>query len=403
MSKEYRISSAIGKHRLPHFEGGGVGFGQAHYSWSINAKLYLDGLREIREVESIDAPDIYQDRIAQAVARLKSDVIHLVDKPIEFLRPMFDRYNVSVMVWEFEEFSNTSVKGNPTLNQIHMLRQMDDIWCGSSFTQRSLAAYGVKARFLPPPVAHFITSQMASIDNIPYVPLNTEKFVVESPDPLGDVIASLGEKILFLTILAPYDLRKNFKALIEGFRDSEASKTSILLVKLVIDNVHTTVGNINEIAKVHYGIDIQSDNILFIGDYLTDAQLNKLYSITSFYVTASSAEGLNLPLIESMGRGLPALSINRTAMEDYVNDENAIVISSSRVLTKGNMHALSGSLKTTHYPPTKKAMSQAFDRAARMTRNDREAMGAKGADTVHKIYGLDEFMARIEEFESSVS
>lgn len=378
-------------------------FGQAHYSWSINAKLYLDGLREIRKVEPIDAPDIYQDGIAQEVAGLTKDVVHLVDKPIEFLRPMFDHYNVSIMVWEFEEFSNQAVKGDPSLNQIHMLRQMDDIWCGSSFTQRSLAAYGVKARFLPPPVAHFITAQTESIDRVPFVALDTERFVIESLTPLGEVINNLEGKTVFLTVLAPYDLRKNFKSLIEGFLNSEAAKTSILLIKLVIDNVHTTVGNVNEITKVHYGIDAQCDNILFIGDYLTDAQLNKLYSIASFYVTAASAEGLNLPLIESMGRGVPALSINRTAMEDYVDDEHAIVIASSRVATKGNMHALSSSLKTTHYPPTKKAVSQAFNRAVRMSRADREVLGKRGSEVVRRIYGLDAFKAKIEEFESAIS
>ncbi len=400
MRNVYRLSSATGKQRLPNFKVGELAFGQAHYSWALNAQLYFSGLEAIREVGRITAPDIYQHEIAYRVAGLEANVIHLADKPLELLRPMFGRKNVSIMVWEFAEFCNESIGGDPRTNQIHMLQQMDDVWCGSSFTQRNLKAAGVTARFLPPPVAAFVSAETESIADIPYVTLNTDNFYSDYTGTLGQVIDEIGDRTIFLAILAPFDLRKNLPALIEGFLASAASKDAFLIVKLIVDNVGTSVHNINGILTRHYDMIATSDNVIFCGAYLTDGQLNSLYDRSSFFVTAASAEGLNLPLLEAMSRGIPAISPDHTAMGDYVSEERAIVVPAKRRPTQGVIHAFGADLKTTHYPPTKSAIRDAFDRAIALGKRSRKALGLRGARFVRKAYGLDEFEKRISEFES---
>ncbi len=403
MHSVYRLSSAVGKQRIPTFGTSGLKFGQAHYSWTINAQLYLKGLQAIREAHSIIAPDIYQHKIACEVAGLSGDFIHLVDKPLELLRPMFGRKNVSIMVWEFAEFSNEAIDGDPRSNQVYMLRQMDDVWCGSSFTQRSLAAAGISARFLPPPVAHFVSNEKGSVNSVPFVTLNTESLFTEPSDNLESFIRDAPNDIVFLAILAPFDLRKNLKSLIEGFLASDASKSSILLIKLVIDNVGTTVANINGILNIHYDLNAESDNVVFCGAYLSDQQMNALYGLATFFISAASAEGLNLPLLEAMARGLPAISPDHTAMADYISDERAIVVPTKRRLTEGAIHAFGSHLKTTHYPATKAAIRKAFDAALALDESSRRLMGQRGADFVGRAYGLEEFERRVSEFESATA
>jgi hypothetical protein len=399
MRNVYRLSSAIGAHRIPTFASGETTFGRAHYSWSINAELYLKGLREIREVTSIQAPDIYQHEIAYEVAGISANVTHLADKPIEMLRPMFGHRNVAIIVWEFAEFSDNAINGDPRTNQLHMLRQMDDVWCGSSFTQRNLAAVGIGARMLPPPVAHFITSESESIDAIPCVALDSEGMPSASEETIGDLVARAQDRPIFLAVLAPYDLRKNLPALIEGFLDSNAAKDGILLIKLVIDNVVTTVANINQIVLKFFNLKVKSEHVVFCGAYLSVEQMNSLYGISSFYVSAASAEGLNLPLIETMGRGLPAITPDHTAMADYVSGDRAIVVPAERQPTEGPIHALVPHLATTHYPPTKAAMSAAFDRAIQLDEAERLKLGKRGAAFVKKNFGLKEFEKRISDYE----
>lgn len=401
MRNIYLLSSATGSDRVPTFASAESGFGGAHYSWAINAQLYLDGLKAIRDVDGILAPDIYQHDIAYKVAALGANVTHLIDKPIELLRPMFGRKNVAITVWEFAEYSDTSFNGDPRTNQLHMLRQMDDVWCGSSFTQRSLTAVGIKARVLPPPVAHFFSTDSESIDAIPCVTLDTEADPSAPNEVLGELIASANDRPIFVAVLAPYDLRKNVRALIEGFLASEAGKKGILLIKLVLDNHITTVANINQILLEKFGLKAASKNVVFCGAYLTERQMNRLYGLSSFFVSAASAEGLNLPLIEAMGRGVPAISPDHTAMGDYISKERAIVVPSSRQPTKGHIHALADHLATTHYPPSKDAVAASFDRAIELDASRRVEMGKRGASFVTKYFGLKAFEKRVTDYESN--
>ena len=70
------------------------------------------------------------------------------------------------------------------------------------------------------------------------------------------------------------------------------------------------------------------ERVLLTTDALSRAEMDCLYEAAAFYVCTSNAEGQNLPLIEAMGHGVVPVSVNHTAMRDYVTPENAIVIPS---------------------------------------------------------------------------
>lgn len=393
----YLLSNAIGSDRLPQFKEVNALFGQAHYSWKINANLYRRGLNEIRELKDIEAPDIYQDPIAKRVAGIDATDVHLADKPIESLRPLFGNKNVAIEVWEFPELSTQDYKGDPRNNQVAMLRKFDAVWCGSSFTAENMQANNINAIHLPPPVSHFVGNSHEGLEDVIAIRLNTENYSNPVVEDLDQIISS-NQKI-FLCVLAPFDRRKNFKNLIQGFLASEASKNSILLVKLVIDNIGTTVRNINEILRVHYGLDAVSDKVVFIGKYLTEGQMATLYSRCSFFVSAASAEGLNLPLIEAMTYGRPVIAPNNTAMRDYISPDHAIVMRFGAAQANEPIHSLHEYMKTTHFPPSARQVKTAFTQASRLSRARSEELGARGSEFVKNFFGLSEFSKRVEKFE----
>jgi glycosyltransferase involved in cell wall biosynthesis len=63
--------------------------------------------------------------------------------------------------------------------------------------------------------------------------------------------------------------------------------------------------------------------------FLAADQLRELVRATDYYVNASSAEGQCLPLLEFMAEAVPAIAPNHTAMEMYINEDNAFIVRSS--------------------------------------------------------------------------
>lgn len=393
----YLLSNAIRADRIPQFKDVSAVFGRAHYSWKINANLYRRGLNAVRLLKDIEAPDIYQDPIAKRVAGIEETDVHLADKPIEALRPLFGNKNVAIEVWEFPELSTQDYTGDPRNNQVAMLRKFDCVWCGSSFTAKNMQLHGISAIHLPPPVAEFVDTKTASLSGIPVIRLDTTNYQNTNYEDLADIISA--NKNIYLCILAPYDKRKNFKNLIQGFLSSEASKNSILIVKLVLDNVVTTVGNINEILAVHYELEAVSANVVFVGAYLAAEQMTTLYRSCSFFVSAASAEGLNLPLIEAMTHGRPVIAPDNTAMRDYITADHAIVMGFEEAEAVGPIHALHEYMTTTHFPPSHFQVRAAFTAASKMPKAQAESIGKRGSAFVKQFFGLKEFESRLGTFE----
>ncbi len=396
----YLLSSKIGTERLPKFKEGDSNFGRAHYSWKINANLYLRAIQALRQIKEIDAPDIYQHPIAREIAGIQDTDVHLADKPIESLRPLFGNKNVAIEVWEFPEVSTRSHCGDPRLNQVAMLRKFDAVWCGSSFTAETMRNHGINAIHLPPPVAHFVTKTEEELSNVPAVRLNS----VDQENIIQEDILEIIEpdKHIYLCILAPYDRRKNLRNLIEGFLMSKAHRNSILLIKLILDNNTTTVANINQILRSEFGLKSKSSNVIFIGAYLSSEQMTSLYKRCSFFISAASAEGLNLPLIEAMAHERPVIAPNNTAMRDYIMSDHAVVLGFNQTKAAGPIHALHEYIQTTHFPPSAKQVAAGFDYSSQISNTEAAEIGRRGSAFVNDFFGLENFEARLNKFEQGI-
>ena len=60
-------------------------------------------------------------------------------------------------------------------------------------------------------------------------------------------------------------------------------------------------------------------------DYITSAELEKLYQRASIFAFPSLDEGFGMPVLDAMARGVPVLTSNRSAMPEVAGDAALLV------------------------------------------------------------------------------
>lgn len=399
MKKRFFLSNAIDEEKLPFISTEEMKFGRAHYSWKIIANLYSQGLEAAgMQTQRVTRPEIYQSKIAQDTFGIRHDDIHIAVKPIEHIRPFYGMKNVFIGGWEFPQFSNASHGGNPLNNHINILKTADQVWCWSNFTTNNLKMHGIyTAITMPPPVIFHRPSDESTVENLATLTLNTTRTPLPTDvRQLFDVMNKYESNTIFFTVLNPFDKRKQLKLMLTAFQSALAnSQNMILIVKLVIDNIHTTLGNIQEILKIHHEFDGKNDRIIFISETLTDSQMVKLVQKTDFYLCTSSTEGLNLPMIEAMSQGVVPVSSKATAMADYIHKENAIVIENDELFTDGAYHSLHNYLPTTHFPPRLISTINALTLASNISESTYKSLSDRAKSDAHEKYSMQAFTTKI--------
>jgi glycosyltransferase involved in cell wall biosynthesis len=399
MKKRFFISNAIDEEKLPFMATAGMKFGRAHYSWKIIANLYEQGLEAAgMETHRVIRPEIYQSKIAQNIFGVRHDDTHIAVKPIEHIRSFPGMRNIFISGWEFPQLSNKSYEGSPLNDHVNVLRHADCVWCWSTFTANNLKTHGINTAItMPPPVIITEVLNESNINNLNTLALNTKQApTLNDVRSLSDVLNRYKNSTVFFSVLNPFDKRKQLKLMLTAFQMALAEHRDIfLIIKLVIDNVSTTLGNIQELLKIHHDFHGESDRIIFVSETLTDGQMKKLMRKAHFYLCTSSTEGLNLPMIEAMSQGVVPVSSRATAMADYVNKENAIVIESDESLTDGSYHALHKYLPTTHFPPRLSSTIQALTCASSLSAENYKTMSDHAKKDVHEKYSLQAFIAKL--------
>lgn len=335
-----------------------VAIGAAHYSYSLVAEKFKRLLRLIGQTPyELDRPEIY----AEPPLRTGRPAVHLMFKPFDEFRVLHSAFNIAQLFWEFERLPTRSDwkvgdprRGYPLADYVQMLQVPDRLWVGCSFTQEIFRRYGIgHVDVVPTPIA--VVYQSASdllrarefggsvarreMRHITAIRLDRQIMTSCDPDRMLENRVDLASIIrpgrtLFLSIATPGDLRKNLPALIDGFAvANHRDDSSALIIKLIIDNKTTTIeGVIATILPMRYREqerdfgDISTTNIYLVHDFLPQEMLVALYTCCDFYISASCAEGQNLPLQEAMAEGAIPIVATHTAMADYVSEENGIVL-----------------------------------------------------------------------------
>lgn len=308
-------------------------WGKAHYSYKVVKNKYISLLQDKHiKVCEIIRPEIYKHKIAfDFLKDFKVGDIHLIFKPFEEIRILKGAYNIGIIAWEFDRINLTTFDSVPFSNHLRILSMLDEVWVLCEYTKKVLQQYNIKNVYcIPAPVNYTALSKKTSTKDIlgelPAVKLNsinldTQKVFLTLYNDIKHI-----EKT-YLTIINPWDKRKNIEDVITSFvKFSSKYKQALLIIKLVIDNQGTRLFNINEILAKK--IKLKSSNIIFISQNLTDNQMSALMQSVDYYYCMSKAEGQNLPLIEAMSVGTVPVSITHTAMADYIQEDNAFTIKS---------------------------------------------------------------------------
>lgn len=130
--------------------------------------------------------------------------------------------------------------------------------------------------------------------------------------------------VVYTTVLNPADGRKNWIDLITAFcwafKDRE---DATLIVKMTHNDLeHYRVVLMTLLSRLAPF----SCRVLVLHGFLEDAQYQALIRASTYYVNASSCEGLCLPLMEFLASGKPAIAPDHTAMADYLNEQLAFVL-----------------------------------------------------------------------------
>ena len=175
------------------------------------------------------------------------------------------------------------------------------------------------------------------------------------------------EGIIYTSVFNPVDGRKAWYDIVTAFciafRDRE---DAILLLKMTHTDPDSYRHNLNHV--LHQLSPFKCRVVAFNG-YLETEGFADLIKSTSFYVNASHCEGLCLPLLEFMSAGIPAIAPDHTAMADYIQHENALVISSSEEINIWpNDH--SNRYTTRRYRNDWQGLRTAFEQSYLMIRSD---------------------------------
>ena len=216
--------------------------------------------------------------------------------------------------------------------------------------------------------------------------------------PLADERAVLAlDGIVFTSVLAPKDGRKNWQDILTAFVFAfRTTQDATLVFKMIGADAafwwwefHDIVTRLPDFAC----------RVVVLQGYLDDEMYQRLIGSTHFVVNASLAEGQCLPLVEFMSVGRPAIAPIHTAMADYITPDNAVIVHGD-VEYCAWPHDPRNELVATRYRMDWSSLRNAFERAYTIVIAEPDryaAMGEAAKATMQHYCGDDTVIAALEE------
>jgi glycosyltransferase involved in cell wall biosynthesis len=192
--------------------------------------------------------------------------------------------------------------------------------------------------------------------------------VLDPPLPAGPL--TLGDGLVYLTVFSVGDKRKNYLDLLSSFLLAFRDRPDVtLVIKLVTNRVseHHEAG----ILRARYralGLNHQC-RVVVITEFLSEAEMDALFQVATYYVNASHAEGACLPLMRALAGGRPAIAPEHSAMADYMDDQVGFVLRSFPEPTHWP-HDPEERLETFRYRPLWSDLRDAFLSSAHLAEHE---------------------------------
>jgi len=348
----------------------GAGAPEGWYPWAArNVVRLLSG--ETVRVQEIPYPEQLKTDVAARAAGLDGGPYpHLIFETPDAIRPLRGHRNIACFGWGYDVIRSDGGPDEFILqDHVRMLSLCDEVWTPSSYAQDVLARHGIEAVRVPAPI--FLPAERRGSTNeaLRFVTYEAVELVTSSGLGKQEHAAIVDPRIraldrharvrravepdgrVFLTICDPRDRAKNLASLIEGYlMAAEQHQATVLLVGVPAEEGDITLAEVLFERVAHaFGHPhcLEDERVIFVAQGLPETDWSPLYRLADFYLSASLAEVQNIPLLEAAAHGCVPVSVIHTAMADYLDDENAVVIPHRRY--PGLVNGLPGDLAHRRY------------------------------------------------------
>lgn len=322
-------------------------YGIAEYSYFFVLKGFQEILAELGSVSIIRDPRQEVDAIFETCAERGEDCVFLSFSPPYNTLVDLKCPTVSVFAWEYSNIPTETWDDDPRNDWRHVFARHGRTITLSSYTAkavREVMGEGFPVAAIPVPVwdryfvaghtshekekIHILDVLDSIIDSRNY---DLSKFstyteiLSASPTSMPPHLHLDG--VVFTTVFCPTDGRKNWLDLVtafcHAFRDVE---DATFILKMTHHDKWTFFGPMTSLFSE---LSPFKCRVVAMNGFLDQAGYEKLIAATDFYVNASHCEGLCLPLMEFMSYGKPVIAPDHTAMKDYIDNANALVLRAS--------------------------------------------------------------------------
>lgn len=163
---------------------------------------------------------------------------------------------------------------------------------------------------------------IASAEHI-QIGIDTESWIMPTADEKKKLRKALGidDSFCILTV-ADNQERKNLAASLEAFADFSRDKDDVKY--LLVTREHNPVGWTLRDYALELGIN--NSKLLIFERGMSFKELWSLYAASDCFMLTSKAEGLGMPVLESMAVGLPSIGTRCTGMEELLGDNRGILV-----------------------------------------------------------------------------
>ncbi|HJT34966.1 MAG TPA: glycosyltransferase [Pirellulales bacterium] len=361
------------------------------YSYYFVQRAFLPLLKRWGEVRELAQPAELDEAVAEARLRHPAPV-HLSFLPPQYMPLAADAPNIAFPFWEYPDIPDYDVAGHANNNWLRLAERLDSLVTACRFTRDAFVRAGVRVpmSIVPVPIAEPYFSlpswqpdQKGTLECPCYVlpqpdaPRRTLATVALSaarkarqrlvvgyrqrirphlPVAVHRRLASAGRGlapanepraevrfpivfapserldlsgVVYTSIFNPFDIRKDWRTLVERFLRALSDRDDALLVlKLAVSRTMRQEG-LHNLFSFYQRLRVRHRcRVAVVAEYLSDEEMLKLAGASTYYLNTSKAEGLCMPLQDALAAGRPGIAPAHTAMAEYVDERLAFVVPS---------------------------------------------------------------------------
>lgn len=381
------------------------------YSYRLVYEAFAPLLKRWGAVYEVAQPESRLDFALRHFRRAGKSPLHLSFHPLHLTYLTSDAPNVAFPFWEFPDIPAADLADNPRNNWRRIAGRLSLLLTACTFTRDAVRRAGVTTpvAVVPVPlradcfrVPEWVPDQRVTLDCPAYVfpqspaarpavawdahpgpPQSASQWLrwwygtyvrpclpadlvrrlsllahpergrVKTVPAFGCELAPRLELsgVVYTAIFNPFCQRKNWADLLSAFLHALGDRPDATLVlKLAVCRDLAEAG-LEGVLGYYLSLGMKHRcKIAVIPDYLAAEHMLELARASTFHVTATRAEGANLPLQDFLAAGRPGVAPRHSAMLDYFHDELGFVVASHPEPARWP-HAPHDSLPTTWHHP----------------------------------------------------